>query len=123
MPPLSLSDRRSPGASTDGTLPIAHDGKSDRLMETFNFILYLMAVLTCLTCTILLGRSYLYTGVRLLLWSTLCFVGLTINNVLLFFDVMVWPTETDLRLWRFSAALVGLLFLLYGFIWESEDKP
>ena len=92
-------------------------------METFNFILYLMAVLTCLACTVLLGRSYMRTGVSLLLWSTLCFVGLSISNVLLFFDLIVFPADVDLRLWRLAAALVGLLFLLYGFICESEDNP
>ena len=92
-------------------------------METFNFILYLMAVLTCLACTVLLGRSYMQTGVPLLLWSTLCFVGLSISNVLLFFDLIVFPADVDLRLWRLGAALVGLVFLLYGFICESEDNP
>ena len=91
-------------------------------METFNFVLYLMAVLTCLACTILLGRSFLHNRVRLLLWSTLCFVCLTINNVLLFFDLVVYPTEIDLRPWRLAAALTGLLFLLYGFIWEAEEE-
>lgn len=90
-------------------------------METFNLILYLMAVLTCIACTMLLGRSYMHTGVRLLLWGTLCFVGLSISNVLLFFDLIVFPTDVDLRLWRLAAALAGLLFLLYGFIWE--DRP
>lgn len=92
-------------------------------METFNLLLYLMAVLTCFACTILLGRSYLQTHLRLLLWSTLCFVGLTISNVLLFFDLMIF-TELDLRPWRLTFALAGLLFLLYGFIWEAEeDRP
>jgi hypothetical protein len=91
-------------------------------METFNFILYLLAVLTCFACTVLLGRGYRETGVRLLLWSTLCFVGLTINNVLLFFDLVVFPTEIDLRPWRLAAALAGLLFLLYGFIWDAEEE-
>ena len=90
-------------------------------METFNFILYLMAVLTCLACTVLLGRSYMHTGVRLLLWGTLCFVGLSISNVLLFFDLIVFPTDVDLRLWRLATALAGLLFLLYGFIWEDRS--
>ena len=91
-------------------------------METFNFVLYLMAVLTCVTCTVLLGRGYMRTGVRLLLWSTLCFVGLSISNVLLFFDLIVFPTEADLKIWRLLAAAAGLVFLLYGFIWESEDN-
>jgi hypothetical protein len=90
-------------------------------METFNLILYLMAVLTCIACTVLLGRSYMHAGVRLLLWGTLCFVGLSISNVLLFFDLIVFPTDVDLRLWRLAAALAGLLFLLYGFIWEDRS--
>jgi hypothetical protein len=90
-------------------------------MATFNLILYLMAVLTCLACTVLLGRSYMHTGVRLLLWGTLCFVGLSISNVLLFFDLIVFPTDVDLRLWRLATALAGLLFLLYGFIWEDRS--
>lgn len=90
-------------------------------MPALNFALYVMAVLTCLACTALLGRSYLQTRIRLLLWSTLCFVGLSLNNVLLFFDLVVFPTEIDLRLWRLVAALAGLLFLLYGFIWDSEE--
>lgn len=91
-------------------------------MEIFNFILYLMAVLTCVACTVLLGRSYMRNGVRLLLWSTLCFVGLSVSNILLFFDLIVFPTEVDLRVWRLAAAAVGLVFLLYGFIWESEEN-
>jgi hypothetical protein len=88
-------------------------------MATFNFILYVVAVLTCLACTVLLFRGYAASGLRLLLWSALCFVFLTVNNVLLFFDLVVLP-QLDLRPWRLAAALTGLLFLLYGFIFESE---
>ena len=88
-------------------------------MQTFNFALYVLAVLTCLACTVLLFRGYARSQLRLLLWSALCFVFLTLNNVLLFFDLAVFA-ELDLRPWRLSAALVGLLFLLYGFIFESD---
>lgn len=42
------------------------------------------------------------------------------NNVLLFFDLVVFPTQLDLRPYRLLSALAGLLFLLYGFIWEAE---
>ena len=88
-------------------------------MATFTFLLYLVAVLTCLTCTVLLFRGYRASGVRLLLWSTLCFVFLTLNNLLLFFDLPVF-TEMDLRPYRLAAALVGLAFLVYGFLFETE---
>lgn len=89
-------------------------------MDILNLVLYVMAVLTSVACTVLLFRGYAQTGVRLLLWSALCFVGLSVNNILLFFDVIVFPTELDLRPFRLIAALGGMLFLLYGFIWESE---
>jgi hypothetical protein len=89
-------------------------------MQTFNFVLYVLAVLTCLACTVLLFRGYTRSGLRLLLWSALCFVFLTLNNLLLFFDLVVFPTELDLRLYRLAAALVGLGFLIYGFIFESD---
>jgi hypothetical protein len=88
-------------------------------MPTVNFVLYLLAVLTCLACTILLWRSWKRTGLRLLLWSALCFIGLTASNLLLFFDLIVFA-ELDLRLWRIASAMVGLAFLLYGFIFEAE---
>ena len=88
-------------------------------MLTASFILSLLAVLTCITCTVLLLRGYRQTGLRLLLWSTLCFVFLSVNNLLLFFDQQVF-TMVDLRPYRLAAALIGLLFLLYGFIFESE---
>jgi len=85
----------------------------------FGATLYLLAIATSFACTVLLFRAYAGGGPRLLLWSALCFVGLTINNVLLFLDLEVFP-DVDLRPWRLAAALTGVLFLLYGFIWEAE---
>ena len=89
-------------------------------METFKFVLYLLAALTSIACMALLFRGYARTGARLLLWSALCFVALSVNNVLLFFDFIVFPTQVDLRMYRLLAALAGALFLLYAFIWEVE---
>jgi hypothetical protein len=89
-------------------------------MDNFKFALYLLAALTSISCMVLLFRGYARNGTRLLLWSALCFVGLSINNVLLFFDFVVFPTQMDLRVYRLLAALAGVLFLLYAFIWEAE---
>ncbi|HEX2650357.1 MAG TPA: DUF5985 family protein [Burkholderiales bacterium] len=90
-------------------------------MLTLNVILYVLAALTSFACTALLFRSYVRSRQRLLLWSALCFVGLTVGNVLVFFDLAVYPgPEIDLRLDRLLAALAGLGFLLYGFIMESD---
>jgi hypothetical protein len=86
---------------------------------TINFVLTSLGVLTSAACMWLLFRAYAKSGLRLLLWSGLCFVFLTFNNLFLFFDVVVFP-EMDFRPYRLAAALLGVLFLLYGFIWESE---
>ena len=89
-------------------------------MPTFNFVLFALVMLACLACTVLLFRGYAASGVRLLLWSALCFVGLSASNVLLFFDLVLFPTQVDLRPYRIGAAAVGLAFLLYGFISEHD---
>lgn len=88
-------------------------------MADLRIALYLLAGLTCLSCTVLLGREYLKTRARLLLWSALCFIGLSLNNVLLFVDLVIYPGQ-DLRLIRILASLTGMLFLLYGF-WEADS--
>jgi hypothetical protein len=89
-------------------------------VDAFKFVLFLLAALTSFGCTVLLFRGYARTRVRLLLWSALCFIFLTANNVLLFFDNIVFPTELDLRPYRLATALVGIACLLYAFIWEAE---
>lgn len=88
-------------------------------MDTINFVLTLLAALTSLGCMALLFRAYANTRLRLLLWSALCFVCLTANNVLLFLDLAIFP-DLDFRPYRLMAALAGILFLLYAFIWEAE---
>jgi hypothetical protein len=89
-------------------------------VEVFKFVLFLLAALTSFACMALLLRGYARTGVRLLLWSGLCFIFLTTNNVLLFVDTIIFPTEVDLRVLRLSAAFAGVACLLYAFIWEAE---
>ena len=88
-------------------------------METVNLVLVSLAVLTSLACMFFLFRGYAVSGTRLLLWSALCFVFLTANNILLFLDLYV-ILHIDLRPYRLTSALIGLLFLVYGFIWETE---
>jgi hypothetical protein len=80
---------------------------------------YLAGALTSVLCAVLLIRTYLATRTSLLLWSSLSFVGLALNNILLFADMFLVPT-IDLELWRSGTALVAMLLLLFGLIWESK---
>ena len=88
-------------------------------METFKLVLFALALLTSAACMVLLYRAYRDTRLRILLWSTLCFVCLTANNLLLFVDLILLPT-VDLRVPRNLTALAGMVFLIYGFIRDSE---
>ena len=83
-------------------------------------LIYGLCALTSAACAGLLIRSYFGTRFRLLLWSGLCFVGLTLNNVLLVLDRLVYTT-VDLSIWRLLVALAAILFLLYGLIVESSS--
>ncbi len=89
-------------------------------MELFKQILYLLAIVTSLACTLLLFRGYLNTRLRILMWSALCFTCLTANNVLLFVDIVLLPVEVDLRVLRDVTALGGMAFMIYGFIYDSD---
>ena len=81
---------------------------------------YVLGALTTLLCAILLLRAYFSVKRRLLLWSGLCFAGLTVSNVLLFVDLIVIPTEISLYTWRLATAAGAMGLLLYGLIWEGE---
>jgi Family of unknown function (DUF5985) len=79
---------------------------------------YILAAVTSLACAFMLWRGYSRSGTTLLLWSSLCFFGLALNNVLLFVDLVLVP-GIDLSIWRSLAALAGLALLLYGLIWDT----
>jgi len=83
-------------------------------------IIYILCILTSLACAWLLLGSYRRTGHRLLFWSGLCFVVITLNNVLLLADRVIFPTSIDLLPYRLGSALLALLLLLYGLIYEKE---
>ena len=80
---------------------------------------YILGSLTTLACAVLLLRGYARARKRLLLWSGLCFFGLTVSNVLIFVDLVMFP-EVNLYLWRLATAAVAMALLLYGLIWDSQ---
>jgi phosphatidylserine synthase len=82
-------------------------------------LIYSLCALTCLAAFVLLLRGWRTTRFRLLFWSALCFAGLTINNVLLVLDKLVF-LQVDLTTLRLVTGLVSVLLLLYGLIWEEE---
>lgn len=82
-------------------------------------LVYILCALTSFLAAVLLWRGYRASGARLLLWSAWCFVGLTLNNVLLVVDMTMLP-QIDLSLIRAIPALVGIALLVFGLVWEGE---
>ncbi|HVK56815.1 MAG TPA: DUF5985 family protein [Burkholderiales bacterium] len=83
-------------------------------------IIYSLCALTATICAVLLLVAYRKGRYRLLLWSGLCFVGLALNNLLLVIDKLLLPADISLSILRSSVALIAMLVLLYGLIWDTE---
>jgi hypothetical protein len=83
-------------------------------------VIYTLCALTSITCLVLLWRSWRASGARLLFWSAMCFAALSVNNVLLVMDRLVFPTQVDLGAWRLAWALAAVLLLLFGLIWGED---
>ena len=81
--------------------------------------IYTLCTLTSLACAWLLFGSYRRTGHRLLFWIGASFAVMTINNVFLMLDKVVFPDVYLLPV-RQVSALVAVLLLLYGLIYEKE---
>lgn len=81
-------------------------------------LVYILCALTSLFCAALLFRQYGSAKSNLLFWSALCFVCFTITNILLFIDLVIFP-QTDFSAWRSGVALLGVVMLLFGLIWET----
>jgi hypothetical protein len=82
-------------------------------------IVYLLCGLTSGGCAGLLLREYRRSRSRLLLWTSLAFVFLTISNVLIFVDFVVIHS-VSLALPRALTAWVATALLVFGLIWDAN---
>jgi cytochrome bd-type quinol oxidase subunit 2 len=86
-------------------------------MHASQLLVYGLCILTSALCALLLVRQCGKRHDRLLLWSSLYFVFLCLNSVLVFFDYIL-PLQYDLTIPRAFASLAAVCAMLYGFIWE-----
>jgi hypothetical protein len=77
--------------------------------------IYVMCAATSLMAAVLLFRQYAARRTPLLFWTALAFVGLAVNNVLLYIDLGVF-TGIDLTLPRTLAGAAAMVTLLFGLI-------
>lgn len=88
-------------------------------MISFEAIVYLLCFVSSALCAYLLSNAFRLQRERLLLWSSLCFCFLALNNLLVFIDIILLP-DLNLVPFRSLAALAAISLLIYGFIWEIE---
>ena len=80
---------------------------------------YVLCAATSALCAVLLLRGWLASRARLLLWSTICFVLLAVNNLLVVLD-LIFVRGADLAAVRSATGLAGLLALLYGLVYDRR---
>jgi hydrogenase/urease accessory protein HupE len=78
-----------------------------------------LCALTSIACAVLLWRGWHRTGARLLLWTSLGFVGFAANNILLVVDELVVP-DRDLEVVRSLSGFAAFAVLVFGLIWDVE---
>ena len=82
-------------------------------------VVYGLCALTSATCALLLLRGYFARPARLLLWSSVGFVGLFLNNLLLFVDLIAAP-HLELSIARHLTAAIALTVMMLGLLWEGR---
>jgi hypothetical protein len=81
-------------------------------------LVYILCVITSLASAFLLLRAA-RRGKGLLLWtSSLCFLGMAANNIMLFVTANTGP-EIQLEIPANITALASALVLLVGLIWDA----
>ena len=81
-------------------------------------LIYFTCALTAFACFVLLWRSWRANRAPLLLWSALCFAGLTLSNVLLVLDKLF--VAQDLTPYRLAVTLAALSLLVFGLVWGDD---
>jgi hypothetical protein len=85
----------------------------------FQLAVNALGTLTAALCAVLLFRAYFGARRQLLLWSALCFAGLTLSNGLLLVDIWIVP-DISLRIWRLATAAASMLLLVFGLVFGSQ---
>ena len=81
--------------------------------------IYTLCLIASAACALLLLRGFVRSQTRLLLWSGICFCFLSLNSLVVLFDLLIFA-DRDLQAWRHAASLMAVGVLLFGLVWESE---
>lgn len=82
-------------------------------------LVYLGCAITSVACATLLIRGWRRTGASLLLWCSLGFTALALNNLLLFTDKVLLP-DVDMTIYRALTGFAAVAILVVGLVWDAE---
>lgn len=81
--------------------------------------IFALCAVASIFVVVLLARAYIQRPSRILFWSAICFVGIALNNIVLFYDLVILPDEISYAVLR-NALLAGSTgVLIYGLIWDA----
>lgn len=83
-------------------------------------LIYVLCSITALICAVMLLLGSRRTGSRMLFWSGLCFAGLAFTNLVVVVDALHLFPHENFNTLRLGSALVALMLLLYGLIFEEK---
>ncbi len=82
-------------------------------------ITYFLCAATGMFAAMLLLVTYRRRRTGLLLWSAFGFIGIALNNTLMFVDLVLMPSTLDLAIARAAVAAAAMLVLTIGLIVET----
>ena len=88
--------------------------------DLFPTSVYLLCFVTSAICAWLLGRGYARSSARVLLWSSICFAFLALNNLVLVIDLVLLPDAVKLALPRHLLSVAAVGTLIFGFVWDLD---
>ncbi len=80
-------------------------------------LVYVLCLITSLGCAGMLYHSFRNGGSKLLLWCAMCFLGLAMNNLILFLDFFV-ILNIDLSPYRNFFGVLATTLMVWGLVSE-----
>jgi hypothetical protein len=81
-------------------------------------VTYVLCMLTSIVSAVLLARGVRGPGGRLLLWASIFFVGMALNNLALVIDALYFSGQ-DWSIVANVIAAVSVLVFVYALVWET----
>ena len=83
-------------------------------------VVYALCAVLATLCAARLFQAYRRHRANLLLWSSLSFMLMALNNIILFIDLVILPaTDFGGSVLRSTLGAASGAVLLYGLIWEG----